>query len=328
MIIKRGFVIYIMFAIATLTWAQEVEIFPKEKMIHNKVRTITLFEYDYINGKPDSKGVKAEVDSFNMLGQKVKQINYRKDGTVMSIAHFKYDSRGNKIEIIKYATDEKDVNKLILNYSLLVRYDSKGNKLLEMGYNGVEDFKNVYNYNRDGKLVEINFFLRKRLDEKRVIVNADEQSTNMKILDGFGSMKYMLRYSYNNEGKITDETRIENDNSISQRMTYTYDKNGQLNSETKYIQEKLLHRIIYVYNNKGLISEVYKETPKEGKYLMNKYVYDENDNIKEFQWREDLSKEFSKSIFTYDINGLCKTKDSYYSRYKQQILSVYVYTFY
>jgi hypothetical protein len=308
--------------------SQEIDIFSKEVVQKYRIRTVTLFEYDYVNGKPEARGVKAQLDSFDMQGQKVQQINYREDGNVMSIASFKYDSRGNKVEIIKYSSDDKDKSKLVLNYSLAVKYDSKGNKMLETGFNGVEDFKNVYNYNREGKLAEVNFFIRKRLDEKRVVVSTDDQSTNMKILDGFGSQKYMLRYRYNQEGKVTEETRIENDNTVSQRILYTYDKNGLLSSESKYINEKLLHKITYVYNSKGMLVEIYKETPQAGKFQIRKYVYNENDQIKEFQWREEANKEYSRSVFTYDSNGLCKTVDSYYERYKRQVLSVYVYTFY
>ncbi|MCX7985497.1 MAG: hypothetical protein N2662_00970 [Bacteroidales bacterium] len=323
-----GFVIGLNILTLLSTNGQELDIFTKDRVQKFRIRTVTLFEYDYVNGKPEAKGVKAEIDSFDTQGQKVLQINYREDGSIMSISTFKYDSKGNKIEILKQSADDKDKSKLILNYSLSVRYDSKGNKLLETGFNGVEDFKNVYNYNREGKLAEVNFFIRKRLDEKRVVVSTDDQSTNMKILDGFGSQKYMLRYSYNKDGKVIEETRIENDNTISQRITYTYDKNGILTGETKYINEKLLHKISYVYSPKGQLIEIYKETPESGRFLISKYVYDENDQIKEFQWREELGKDFSRSIFTYDSNGLCKTVDSYYGRFKRQVLSVYVYTFY
>lgn len=307
---------------------QDIDIFTKDRVKNLRIRTVTLFEYDYVNGKPEAKGVKAELDSFDTQGQKVMQINYRDDGSIMTIATFKYDSRGNKTEIIKQSADDRDKSRMVLNYSLSVRYDSKGNKLLETGFNGVEEFKNVYNYNREGKLAEVNFFIRKRLDEKRIVVNADDQSTDMKILDGFGSLKYMLRYSYNKEGKVIEETRIESDNTVSQRIVYSYDKNGKLAGETKYINEKLLHKITYLYNAKGLLSEIYKETPENGRFLISKYVYDDNNLIKEFQWREEYNKEFSRSVYTYDNSGLCKTVDSYYSRYKRQVLSVYVYTFY
>lgn len=323
-----GFVLGLILLALNPSYGQEIDIFTKERVQKFRIRTVTLFEYDYVNGKPEAKGIKAELDSFDTQGQKVLQINYREDGSIMSIATFKYDSRGNKIEILKQSADDRDKSRMVLNYSLSVRYDSKGNKMLETGFNGVEDFKNVYNYNREGKLAEVNFFLRKRLDEKRVVVSADDQSTNMKILDGFGTQKYMLRYSYNKDGKVIEETRIENDNTISQRIVYNYDKNGVLVGEIKYINEKLFHKITYQYNAKGLLTEIYKETPENSRFPINKYVYDENDQLKEFQWREEANKEFSRSTYTYDTNGLCKTVDSYYARYKRQVLSVYVYTFY
>ncbi|MCX7986036.1 MAG: hypothetical protein N2662_03760, partial [Bacteroidales bacterium] len=96
-----GFVIGLNILTLLSTNGQELDIFTKDRVQKFRIRTVTLFEYDYVNGKPEAKGVKAEIDSFDTQGQKVLQINYREDGSIMSISTFKYDSKGNKIEILK-----------------------------------------------------------------------------------------------------------------------------------------------------------------------------------------------------------------------------------
>ncbi len=305
--------------------AQTTELFSKDQISKFKIRTITLFEYDYVNGKPETKGVKAQIDSFDTFGQRVKQINFRDDGSIMGIASFEYDAKGNKTQILRLVPEK---GKFAVAYGVKIRYNSKGDKLLEIGYNGVDSFKNVYNYNKYGKLAEVNFFIKKQLDEKRVFVENTDNQANMKILDGFGSLKYMLRYVYNSAGKVLEETRIEPDNSISQRITYEYDKNNNLVGETKFMKNRMLYKISYIYTNNNQVAEVYKETPGSSKYLINKYIYDENGLLKEEQWREENSNEFSKKVYTYDENGLCKTIDSYYAKYKRQVLSVLVYLYY
>jgi hypothetical protein len=37
----------------------------KDRILKNKIRTQTLFEYDYVKGKPGQKGTKARIDSFD-----------------------------------------------------------------------------------------------------------------------------------------------------------------------------------------------------------------------------------------------------------------------
>ena len=99
-----------------------------------------------------------------------------------------------------------------LNYKQSIRFDSKGNKVLETGFNGLDSFKNVFNYNKTGKLAEVNFFVKKQLDEKRIFSNTDN-SADLKILNGFGVLKYTQKNQYSTTGKILEEIRIEPDNS-------------------------------------------------------------------------------------------------------------------
>lgn len=306
-------------------FSQGIEILDRDRVSKNRVRSQTLFEYDYVGGKKESKGMKARVDSFDIQGNRVAQINYRSGGTVHYIMSFKYDVLGNKTEFAKYSPG--DDSKIKLNYKQSIKFDSKGNKLFETGFNGIDSFKMVYNYNKFGKLAEVNFFLQRKLDEKRIFTHSGN-SADLKILDGKSKIKFTQKNLYSQSGKILEETQIEPDNTVSRKIIYTYDKKDNLTSETKYLGGKFVGKITRVYNDKGLLTEVYQEGIDGVKFLTNKYVYNDNNWLVEEQSRSENNKDFSKNTYTYDDSGLCKTIDSYYAVYKRQVLSVFVYDFY
>jgi len=301
--------------------SQGIEIMDKERISKNKISSQTLFEYDYLKGKPETKGTKARIDSFDTQGNRVEEINYRASGSVHYIVTFKYDVSGNKTEYSKYSGDEKK-----LNYKQSIKFDSKGNKLMETGFNGLDSFKIVYNYNKTGRLAEVNFFIQKKLDEKRSFKYSDN-TADLKVYDGSENLKFTQKNIYSPSGKLLEETRYEKDNTVSRKVVYTYDKKDDLTSETKYINGKMVGKITRIYNEKGLLSEVYQENAGQ-KFLANKYTYDDNNWVIEENSRSNAKQEFTKNVYKYDDKGICKSVDSYYSEYKKQVLSVFLYDFY
>jgi hypothetical protein len=294
----------------------------KDRISKNKIRTQTLYEYDYKNGKPESKGTKARIDSFDILGNRVIEVNYRATGTIHYIMSYKYDGSGNKTEYAKYSGNDRK-----LNYKESIKFDSKGNKLYENGFNGVDTFRITYNYNRLEKLAEVNQFILRNLNEKRSF-SYNGNTADIKVTDGDGKLKFIQKNTYSPTGKIIEETQIEPDNTESRRVVYSYDSNDNLTSETKFIKGKQIGKITRIYNNKGLLSEVYQEGVNMPKFMTNKYTYNDKNWLIEELSRSEPNDEFSKNTFTYDDNGICKTINSYYASFKQQVLSVFVYTTY
>jgi hypothetical protein len=318
---------------SVVSTAQDVEVFPRDLMKQNKIKTQTLYEYDYVKGKPETKGTKAKLIEFDINGNNVKEVNYKSDGKIHYIVKFRYDDKGNKIEYVRYNAYEMGSEELQVNYKQDIKHDAKGNVVEEMGYNGVENFKVVYNYNPMGKLAEVNYFnvetagKKSILDEKRVLKYAGNAST-VKVYNGQNILMFTLKNIYSNTGKILEENRIELDSSVSKRVVYIYDKNDKCTHEIKYTGGKLAGKISRIYSTSGQLQEVYQEGTDGDKYLSNKYTYNEKGWLTEEQSRSDKNKEFSKSTYKYNDSGLCTTADSYYSAYKQQVLSVYTYEFY
>jgi hypothetical protein len=306
--------------------SQSIEILDKSKISKNKIRTQTLWEYDYVNKKPEEKGSMARLDSFDILGNKVRQVNYRSNGSLHNYMTFKYDNKGRQIEYSKFSYENAE-SKLDLAYKQSIKFDSKNNKILETGFNGLDSFKIVYNYNKSVRLAEVNFFIKKKLDEKRSFAYTGDIA-DLKVADGEGALKFSQKNVYDDNGKLLEETRFETDKTISRKVIYTYDQKGNLTSEAKYIKGKFIGKIYRIYNSKGLLSEVYQEDANSPKYLINKYIYDDRDLLTEDQSRTSATDEFSKKKYTYDQDGIIKAVDSYYAEYKKQVLSIYLYTFY
>jgi hypothetical protein len=313
--------------------AQEVNVFPTNLMSQQKVKTQTLYEYDYVNGKPESKGTKAKVVKYDEKGNNIEEVNYRVDGKVHYIVKFRYDDKGNKVEYVRYNAYDMGSEELQVNYKQNIKHDSRGNVVEEMGYNGIENFRVVYNYTPAGKLAEVNYFnveangKKTVLDEKRVLKYTGNIS-NVKVYNGQNVMLFRLKNIYSISGKILEENRIELDSTVSKRVIYLYDKNDKCISETKYIAGKLASKITRIYNTKGQLQEVNVETSDGDKYITNQYTYSDKENLIEELSRSDKNKEFSKSTYKYNDAGLCTTIDSYYAAYKQQVLSVYTYEYY
>jgi hypothetical protein len=319
---RQVIVVSLFLLVKTFAFSQGIDIMDRDRINKTKIRTQTLFEYDYKNGKPETKGTKARIDSFDNQGNRVEQINYRASGSVHYIVSFKYDGSGNKTEYAKYSGEDKK-----LNYKQNIKFNSRGNKLIENGFNGMDSFRIVYNYNKLGKLAEVNSFIQKKLDEKRIFSYLGN-TADLKVLDGLGNLKFSQKNTYSASGKLLDETRFEPDKTISRKVTYTYDKNDNLTSETKFLNGKMAGKITRVYNDKGLLSEVDQENADGSKFVTNKYSYNDKNWLIEELSRNESNKDFSKNNYSYDENGICKTIDSFYAVYKKQVMSVFIYSYY
>lgn len=299
-------------------FSQSIEILDKALISGSKIKVQSLFEYEYKNGKPEPKGIRTRVDSFDIQGNKIAQLNFRETGSVQSSMSSKYDFIGNRTLYAKKGSD--------YNFTQSTRYDRKGNKLLETGYNGVDSFRTVYNYNKLTKLAEVNYFIKKNLDEKRVFTYIDNV-TEIKVLDGNGNQKFILKFTYNNEGKIIEESQVENNNTISRKIIYTYDSNGYPATETKFLNDKIIQKLSYTYSKNGQLLQTQQENADGSKFISNIYKYNAKNQLIEEQWKTDASREYSKSAFTYDDVGVVKTIDSYYANFKRQMLSVFIYEY-
>lgn len=309
-------------AILSVSAQKESEPYDSELINQNKVKAQTTYDYDYINGKPAKKGTRSLSIKFDSKGNKIEEIGYRDKGAVHYVQTYSYDDKSRLTEYCKYRG-----NKTTLEYKMNVSYDKNGNKLLESGFNGSENFKNVYTYGSDGRIAQTVYNVGSRIDEKRLHSHKGN-ITEVAVYSGNGVLLYTLKDYYDNRRNLIKEEQVETNRNISRRMEYEYDSKGNQISESKYMANKLVYRIDRHFDSKGKLIEVNQENNGTPRFLANKYKYDTFGRIAEELFRSDTAKDFSKNIYKYQDNGLPEAVDSYFASYKYQVLYIYAYETY
>lgn len=298
------------------------DIIDNQLINNNNIKGQTTYDYDYVNGKPTKKGNKSMALKFDNRGNKVEEIGYKQNGEVHYVISYVYDSKGNMLQYEKYEGNRKK-----LNFKQVYQYDTKGNKVLETGFNGVEEFRTVFNYNAQGKLAEIIYYNGTVIDEKRKLTY-DGEVAEILVLTERNVPKFKIYTTFLN-GRLVEEKQVENNGTISRQINYVYDFRGNLLEEEKHINGTLAYHTFQVFDDKGKLTEVYQKTASTPKYLAKRYIYDDQSGrLVEEQYRNDSSRDFSKNVYRYQDNGLTQTVDSYFASYNYQVLYVYAYETY
>jgi YD repeat-containing protein len=287
----------------------------------NNVKAQTTFDYDYINGKPAKKGTRSLSVKFDSRGNKIEEIGYKQNGSVHYVQTYSYDNASRMTDYSKYIG-----NRETLEYKIAIKYDGRGNKLIETGFNGTEAFRNTYTYDGRGNLTEIIYYVGSRVDEKRKLTH-HESNVEISVQNGGGVQLYRLVDTYDKKN-LVQELQFDNKGNITRKMVYKYDAKGNQILEEKYMNGKQVYKIDRDFDARGLLSEVYQENNGGTRFLSNKYKYDAKGRITEEQYRSEGARDFSKNVYRYQNNGLRETVDSYFASYKYQVLYVYAYETY
>lgn len=284
----------------------------------NGIQTKEQWDYAYVNDAPGQKSYKSSFIKYDTNGNVVEETNYRATGQILAVSTYRYDKAGNRLEYIKYKGDKQDVS-----YKQEFIYDSKNNKLMESGFNGVEDYKNSYRYDGLGNLVEIKYFVNGNLDEKRIL-EKNANVTLIKVYNFEDKFLYTITNTYDTDGNLLEEVKTEKD--VEARKTnYEYDHEQNLNEEVKYFYGNFTYRQKFVYLAGGKLMEVMEEKPDVPIYALKKYQYNPAGRLVGEEWRTDPSKEFSSKEYRYSPNGLLEEADCYFSSYKFKVRYKYKY---
>ena len=289
----------------------------KEWIKENGIKIKEQWDYAFVNDVPGDKSYRSSLVTFDKNGNIVEETNYRATGQILYVSTYKYDNQGNRLEYIKYKGDRQEIS-----YKQEFIYDSKGNKLMESGFNGAEDYKNSYRYDGSGNLVEIKYYLNNQLDEKRLLEKKGN-ITIIKVYDFNDGFKFTITNRYDNDGNLLEEVKTEKE--VEARKTnYEYDSNQNLNEEVKYHFGNFTYRQKFIYKNNKLV-EVQEEKPEVPLYTLKKYKYNPAGKLIGEEWRTDPSKEFSTKEYRYDPKGVLTETDCYFSSYKFKVRYKYSY---
>ena len=136
---------------------------------------------------------------------------------------YKYDSKGNKTEEIKYK-DEK----------IKFKYDSKGNVIEEISYywDGTIGTTTKHRYNSSGNLIESVEFYKNEVNQSvNYFYNAHGNLAKTIRVNAANDI-FETEIEYNSSGSL--RTRVFEGGKYGGEITLTYDKNGNLIKESSY----------------------------------------------------------------------------------------------
>jgi YD repeat-containing protein len=295
----------------------------RETMAKNRVKTQIESTYDFVNGKPGTKGYKSESRSYDRSGNVVLSCTFKANGDTLSKNVYKYDAQGNRISYFRYYKRD-------LTYSLVTRYDAKGNKLSETGINGDPrfggtPFNNTFTYDGNGHLSEIRYTENKVLQERRVF-KYSSNTLEMTILNPTGAITGKETTVLDGKQNVIENAKYIQDN-IAIKSSYEYDQSGKKIEETKVKNGNLDNRTKYVYDSRGNITQIGEESNNKT-FIAYQYKYDAQNNVIEEKWAKEGATEFSKKSHKYDMKGLLSETEYYNASSKFSSLSKFTYAFY
>ena len=159
---------------------------------------------------------------------------------------FKYDDKGNRIELANYRADGK------LNSTLKTAYDDNGNVTSEQTLLG------------DGK---VDFTSVIKTDSKGNRVEQDDTRAGNNIL-----FNYKYHFKYDEKGQLLERIAYRGNGAFSFKYVFKYDDNGNRTEWIQYGQDNsVVGKVVYKYDAKNNLIEQ-TEFKKDGS-LKAKYTY-------------------------------------------------------
>lgn len=296
----------------------EMEARDREIIAKNAVKKQIQWEYDYVNGVLSTKGYKCTATTFDRKGNPIEIINYDPKGAITSLLVYTYDAKNNKTSYSRYKG-----NKEKLSYSQAIKYDEKGNKIVESGFDGASTFDNSFTYGANGKVSEIKYTSDKILSEKRSFKYIGN-TTEMSILSPANVLISKEISIIDNRNNVLEETKYVQDKE-AQKSNYAYDPTGKKIEESKESLGTLVYRRKYTYSPTGSVMQISEEKVGTKPFVSYMYKYDQKGNPIEIKWTKDPGKEYSKKSNKFDAKNLLIETEFYNATYKLNVLYKYTY---
>ena len=297
----------------------------KKMVVEHNIKSLTQFNHKYSDGKPEEEGYKNFYKEFDKHGNLVKELHYR-DGEVSQRMTYKYNEDQNKTEFENY-----NVRQDKLAYRQSVEYDENGNKITEKRFNGSENLRLSYKYNKKGKIDRI---LKEKLrgQNNYELLGKREfhhngNMTKIKVLDPKNNLIKTIENVYDNNGHLTKEAEYNSNGEQVKKIITKYNKDGQKYLEEKYQKGNFIYKKEYHYDKNDNLVEVQKEQPEEEFVISKVYEYSK-ENLSKEMWLEDMADKYSHKKFIFDDEGILEKVEVYYAIYQYRILYSFDYEFF
>ena len=243
-----------------------------------------LTEFTTKDGKSvEGPRVRLHEISYDARGNRVKRVDFSRDGSAAQTIVYNYDSEGRNTGYEDYASGLSTPRKHV--YVL----DQKGNRAeykIVQPNGSAADERYVYKYDANGNKVT------EELYHKTSLISRNENS-------------------YDNQGRLISQTSYNPDGSVSARIRVSFGPDGKPLERIRHDGDLLTYRVRYTYDKKGRLVEVettgsYVETDSnpEG-YVSGKvvYIYKGKDQPKEMLIHLPEGSLRERVVFSHDSRG-------------------------
>lgn len=324
---KQIFLIIITTFLGLSLYSQtRAELISREKIAKNKIASVTQWTHKFVKDKVDSKGTISVVTNYDKSGNPVEVLNYKQDGSVSSRHEYKYDKQNRKVEYNQFQVPMGG-SQIKLTFKQTFSYDEKGNKKVELGYDGKTQYRITYSYFDDGKQKEIvKYGVSNAIEEKWTFEHKGNATTVM-VYKPAGKLEKKIVRKYDDKGNLIDETNYSSQEKELGRTTFEFLTNGLMKAKSEYYGGALRASYSYVYDKESQLVEVYQTNPAGEKILFSAYRYDSSGNMLEEKWFDGQPGDYSKRNFKLDNKGNINEVEAYYSDYNYKVVYKYTYKF-
>ncbi|MDC0584320.1 hypothetical protein OAO55_01180 [Bacteroidales bacterium] len=285
----------------------------KERIASSSITYKTIWEHRVKEGKMSPKGFKASETSFDAQGNELEKISYQYSGALSSKLTSKYDGQGN---LIDYQRFDGRKNKITQKKS--IKHSPDNLKIMEQGTSGSSAFRNIYKYDHNNNLVEIEYFSDNILTQKRVIAYFSDRR-EIQLFKGENTPDGKIVKTIDSKGNILEEKKISAAGIEVRKFVYTYNSAGKKLSETKYYSGNFREKLEYKYNVNNMLIEIYTTDSDKKRVKSNILTYDAKNQLIKEQWYNAGKDAYSHKKHTYNSRGdLIQTRSfnvSYSSEY-------------
>ena len=295
----------------------------RDNLARYKVKNQISWDYKYAGDKPEKNGIKTSVTTYTVSGDVIRVTTFNAKGQVLHIEKYAYDPGGNRTEYTRYTggNEEKAA------YQKISKYNDKKLVIEESGFDGVENFKNLYGYDARGIMTDIRYMKNNVLQEKRLF-SRDGTTTTVSIYNAAGTLTSKLLMKYDFRENLIEETVYGINQSELEKKTYHYDDKKNLKEESKFKLDKVTLKTVYNYNPAGNLVEIIEESAGNPKFVKKTFAYDAKGNLVEIKWRRRGNEDYNSITYTWDDRGICTTADTWYPGTKYRVLTRYGYEYY
>jgi len=321
---KSILILFSIFALLSPVTAQyDFDAVERTRMARARVKTQTLWEHEYENGRPTARGYRSTVTNFDTRGNITEIINYDKTGKMISTVVNRYDTRNNLI------SHERLNDRRVVRQSQRNIFDAAGNKIRETGFNGDAQYTNTFTYDTNGRLTEIRYMEGNTLVERREFRYSGNK-IEILIYGQNNNLTFRQENSYNDKGLLVSEIRTGGAASnVVHTLNMQYNGLGDLIEEVRRrADNRLEYQKIIQYDRSNRPIKVETINPDGTRFVSHEYQFNNQGDLILDSSRRNNRTEMSTKKYTYDNRGLYTEVDNFFASFNLKTLYKYVYEFY